>query len=254
MTPRLKPFSILLLALVLCIPGRPAEAQNPADILRTMEEVMRGESSYTEMTMHIVRPRYEREISLRAWALGQDYSLIIVTAPARDEGTAFLLRENNIWNYDPRIDRTVRLPSSMMAQSWMGSDFTNDDLVRESDIVEDYTHEILRRETYEGREAWVIELVPKPDSPIVWGKVITWICTESHIQLKVEHYDQRDRLASTLLLDRIRTINGRELPTRMTMLPEGSPNERTVLTQDVIEFDIDIAPSFFTRQNMQRMR
>jgi outer membrane lipoprotein-sorting protein len=106
---------------------------------------------------------------MRAWALGEEYSLILVTAPARDRGTTYLKRGNEIWNYVPNIDRTIKMPPSMMSQSWMGSDFTNDDLVRESSTVEDYDHRILSEETYRGRDAWVLELIPKPEAAVVGG-------------------------------------------------------------------------------------
>lgn len=231
-----------------------AEAQNPEEIITRMEQVMRGNSSYAEMTMRIERPRYQREVSMRSWTYGRDYTMIIITAPSRDEGTAYLMRENDIWNYDPRIDRTIRLPSSMMAQSWMGSDFTNDDLVRDSDAVEDFEHEILRTEEYEGREAWVIRMIPKPGTPIVWGKVMMWICTETHIQLRIENYDQQDELVNTMKLDRVQDMDDREIPTRITVSPAGKDDERTILTYEEVEFDIDINEQFFTQANMQRQR
>lgn len=223
-------------------------------IIRNMEDVMRGESSFVEMTMTIVRPRYERDVSMRAWAMGEDYSLILVTAPARDEGTTYLKRNNEIWNYVPTIDRTIKMPPSMMSQSWMGSDFTNDDLVRESSTVEDYDHRILREEVYQGRDVWVLELVPHPDAPIVWGKVLLWVTKEDTIQLRVENYDQRDELASTIELDQIMEFNGRSIPSRMTLIPEDSPDQRTVIEYEEMDFNIDIDESFFTQSNMRRVR
>ncbi len=240
-------------ALLISIVTR-AQAQDPAEIIRNMEDMMLGNSNYSEMTMKIERPRYEREISMRSWLLGRDYSMIVVTAPARDEGTAYLMRGNEIWNYDPRIDRTTRLPSSMMAQSWMGSDFTNDDLVRDSDLVDDFEHELLDTEEYEGRQAYVIEMIPKPDTPIVWGKVKMWICSEDYIQLRVENYDQRDRLVNTMRLDEITRFGDRDLPSRITVEPADKDNERTILTYQEMEFNIDIDEDFFTRPNMQRIQ
>ena len=247
------------LALAILLAGTPlsgsqAQDPDPAEIINRMEQVMRGNSNYAEMTMRIERPRFQREVSMRSWMLGRDYSLIIITAPSRDEGTAFLMRENDIWNYDPRIDRTIRLPSSMMAQSWMGSDFTNDDLVRDTDTVEDFEHEILRIEEYKGRNAYVIRLIPKPDTPVVWGKVKMWICAETWIQLRVENYDQQNVLANTMMLDEIREMGGREIPTRISVVPAGKDNERTILVYEKMEFDIDLNRRFFTQENMQRQR
>jgi len=231
-----------------------ASDPNHTEIIRNMEEAMRGERQYAEMTMTIERPRYSREVSMRSWHMGTDHSLIIITAPARDQGAAFLMRGNDIWNYDPRIDRTTRLPSSMMAQSWMGSDFTNDDLVRESDPVEDFEHRLLRTETYNGQQAYVIELIPKPDTPVVWGKVLMWVAAEDYIQLRIENYDQRDHRVTTMEMDEIKSFGNRRVPTRITVTPAGKSNERTILTQHTIDFDVDLDASFFSRANMQRMR
>jgi len=225
-----------------------------AEVIRRMEDTMRGESSYSVMTMKIERPRYSREVTMRAWALGEDYSLILVTAPARDEGTVFLKRRNEIWNFVPSIDRTIKMPPSMMSESWMGSDFTNDDLVRESSVVEDYEHRILRTEAYEGYDCYVLELVPKPEKPIVWGKVLVWVSMESYMQLRVENYDQRGELANTMVLDQILELGGRTLPTRMTLIPADRPQQRTILTFREMQFDIDIDESFFTQQKMRRVR
>ncbi len=227
-------------------------APDPAAIVARMEQTMRGDASYAEMTMRIVRPRFEREISLRAWQLGRNRSLIRVTAPARDQGTAFLLRDKNVWTYDPRIERTTRLPSSMMAQPWMGSDFSNDDLVRDTDTVEDYTHELLRTEPMGDRTVHVVRMVPKPDRPIVWGQVKMWICAKDSLQLRVENFDQRNRLVNTMVLDRIVRFGDRELPSRITVTPEDKENEQTVLLYDKLDFDIELDDTFFTQRNMRR--
>lgn len=246
--------ALAMLFAIIALPAEKAGAQSAAAILERSEEMMRGESQYAEMTMKIERPRYNREVSMRSWLKGRDYSLILITAPARDNGTVFLMRENDIWNYDPRIDRTTRLPSSMMAQSWMGSDFTNDDLVRDSDIIDDFEHQILRTEEYNGYEAYVIELIPKPDTPIVWGKVLIWISKDDYIQLRIENYDQTERLVNTMELSEIEEFGHRKIPTRIVVKPADKENERTVLTYKKIEFDIDVDEAFFSRANMQRVR
>lgn len=247
---------LLLVAIVIgfMLSGGNVHAQSAAEIIERMETVMRGDSQYAEMTMRIVRPRYEREVAMRSWLMGRNHSLVLITAPARDEGTAFLMRGNDIWNYDPRIDRTTRLPSSMMAQSWMGSDFTNDDLVRDSDLVEDFEHELLRTEEYNGFNAYVIEMIPKPDTPIVWGKVKLWIAVDDYIQLRIENYDQRGGLVNTMELDQIEQFGDRRVPTRISVIPADKDDERTILNYQHIEYDIEIDESFFSRANMQRLR
>lgn len=224
-----------------------------AAIIQRMEDQMQGESSRAELTMTIVRPRYTRDMSLKLWSLGQDFAMTLVTAPARDAGTVYLKRDSDIWNYVPNIDRTIKLPPSMMSQSWMGSDFTNDDLVRESSMVEDYAARLLREEDYEGHGAWVLELVPYPDTPVVWGRVLVWVEQEDDLQLRVEYYDQNDVLSDTLTLGDIRMMGGRRLPARMTLTPADEPDQRTVMTYDSVEFGVELSPDFFTRQNMTRV-
>lgn len=246
---------IITLIILFILSGfRFSSAQTSTEIIERMEDVMRGESSYVEMTMTIERPRYTRDVSMRSWAKGEDYSLILITAPARDQGTTFLKRNSEIWNYVPNIDRTIKMPPSMMSQSWMGSDFTNDDLVRESSTVNDYEHRIIREEEYEGHKVWVLELIPKPETPVVWGKVLMWISQEHYFQLRVENYDQRDELANTVSFDNIQTMDDRIIPTRMTLVPADKPNQKTILTYEKMDFSVAMEESFFTQQNMRRIR
>ena len=246
-----KALSVIIL---LFIVASTSQAQSAEEIIQQMEDVMRGESSYAEMTMTIDRPRYTREISMKAWALGEEYSLILITSPARDEGTTYLKRQNEIWNYVPNIDRTIKMPPSMMSQSWMGSDFTNDDLVRESSTLEDYDHSILREEPLDGRDTWVMELIPKPDAAIVWGKVLIWVDKEHFILLKEENYDQNEQIENTIHFSEISEIGNRVFPTKMLLQPADNPNQKTIMEYQELEFDIDINESFFTQQNMRRVR
>ncbi len=231
-----------------------ANALDPDGIIVKMESAMRGESSYTEMVMRIERPRYSRELSMRCWLKGLDYSLVIITSPARDEGMAYLMRNDEIWNYDPRIDRITRLPPSMMFQSWMNSDFTNDDIVRDTDLLRDYDKRLLGREPCEEKKCFVIEMVPKPNTPIVWGKVKMWISEDDFLQRRVENYDQRGALVSTMTMDRIMRFDGRYIPSRITLIPAGKEGERTILTYTKATFDIGVGSDFFSFVNMQRLR
>jgi outer membrane lipoprotein-sorting protein len=231
-----------------------AEEPDPTLIIDRMVDAMRGDASYAEMTMRIERPRYTREVAMRSWSKGRKASLVLITAPARDRGTVYLMRDNDIWTYDPRIDRITRLPSSMLAQSWMGSDFTNDDLIRDSDPVKDYQHRFLHTEEYQGYQSYVIDMIPKPDAPIVWGKVRVWVSSSNYLQLRAEHYDQRGDLVNSMEFDQITQFGARELPARITVLPAGKQNERTVLTYEDVSFDIDIDDDFFSRATMQRLR
>lgn len=249
---------ILLLTSILMLLGAAlAElfaAETAKSIIEKMEDKMRGESSYFEMTMTTVRPRYTREVSMKTWSKGDDYSMILITAPARDQGTAFLKRGNEIWNFVPNIDRMIKMPPSMMSQSWMGSDFSNDDLVRESSTISDYAHRILKEEKLNGYDCWILELIPHPESSIVYGKVLTWIVKDLFVQLKVENYDEDGFLVSTLNFSEIKDMGGRKIPTVMEMIPADKPNQKTMLSYNKAQFNIAIEESFFSVQNLRNIR
>lgn len=231
--------------------GSAAAAEEcPREILREMESNMRGDSSRQVMSMKTVRPRYTREISMHSWALGDDYALIHVTAPPRDEGTAFLKRRNEIWNYQPAIERTIRMPPSMMSQSWMGSDFTNDDLVSASSLADDYTHELAGTVSLDERECYLIELVPLPETPVVYEKTIYWVDREHRLPLKAENYDERDELVNTIHFREIEEKGGRLLPTVLEMVPADSENRKTVITIHEAEFDVELSEEFFSVRNL----
>lgn len=241
-------------ALVFCLFVAGAEAQNATDIVRKADEKMQGENGYAEMVMKIVRPDWSREITMKSWAKDQDYSLILITGPARDKGTAFLKRGREMWNWQPSIDRVIKLPPSMMMQSWMGSDFTNDDLVRQSSIVNDYTHELLGDSTLLGREVWKIEFTPKEDAPVVWGKIEGYIDKKDYLQLLIKYYDEDGYLVNTMILSDIRNLGGRELPTKLEMIPAENPDQKTVIQYQTRSFDEEMPDSFFSIQNLKKVR
>lgn len=246
----------LACCLVLAAGWSPSIAQDAPDateIVRRADQKMRGESSRSEITMRIVRPSWERELSMKGWSLGNRFSLILVTAPARDAGTAYLKRGNEIWHWLPDINRTVKLPPSMMSQSWMGSDFSNNDLVRESSIVTDYDHSLAGDSTVSGRDCWRIEMTPKPDAPVVWGTVVSYISMGEYLQLRTEFYDEDGRLVKTMEGSEIATLGGRTIPTRMDMIPADEEGHRTVLLYHSLQFDVGLEESFFSIQNMKRV-
>jgi outer membrane lipoprotein-sorting protein len=250
----MKNLKAIIILMIVGITGNDISARNPVEIIRLMEDNMRGDASYTEMTMEVVRPRYTREISMRSWTLGDDFALINITAPARDEGTGFLKRGNDIWNYVPNIDRTIKMPPSMMSQSWMGSDFTNDDLVQGTSRVDDFTHELAGTETVDGRECWVIEMTPRPEAPVVYEKVMVWVIQEFYLPAKIENYDEHGDLVNTIRFREIETLGGRRIPTVTEMIPEDKRNHRTVIRTHDADFNINLSQGFFSIENLTRKR
>lgn len=234
--------------------GLGVSAQSAEEIIRKADEQMRGVSSRGEMKMEIVRPKWTREISMKTWSVGNKYSLTLITSPARDAGTGFLKREKELWNWQPTIDRVIKMPPSMMMQSWMGSDFTNDDLVRESSIVNDYKHALLGDTTINGYDAWKLELTAREDAPVVWGKIVAFIEKNDFYQLLFKYYDEDGYLINTMKLYDIKQLGNRTIPTRMEMIPAENPDQKTVLTYLDMEFDIDVDASFFSIQNLKRIK
>ncbi|HBQ58303.1 MAG TPA: outer membrane lipoprotein-sorting protein [Balneolaceae bacterium] len=227
--------------------------QDATEIIRQMDEKMRGESLKAEMSMTIVRPTWERTVSMKSWSKDNEYSLILITAPARDEGTAYLKRGNEIWNWVPSVGRTIKMPPSMMMQSWMGSDFTNDDLVRESSVVTDYEHELVDEDSIDGRECYKIQMTPKPDAPVVWDRVDVWVSKEEYLQLRSEFYDEFGELINVMKGMNVKEFDGRMIPSKMEMIPQDKEGHKTVLEYESMEFNVGIPESFFSVQNMRRV-
>jgi len=217
------------------------------------DQKFRGESSEGIMRMSIVRPKWERTIEMKSWSLGTEYFMVYITAPAKEKGQAFLKRENEMWQWLPSIERMIKLPPSMMMQSWMGSDFTNDDLMQESSIVKDYEKMTLGFEKMNGFECYKIELTPKPEAVVVWDKIILWISKDNFYQLKADYYDEFGDLVQTMTGSNIKTLDDRKLPATMTIEPADEPGNKTILEYVEMDFNIDITESFFSQQRMKRL-
>jgi outer membrane lipoprotein-sorting protein len=168
------------------------------DVIKKADEKMRGKTSQSEMTIQIIRPTWTREMKMKAWTKETRFAMILITSPAKEKGTVFLKDNKEVWNWVPSIERVVKLPPSMMSQSWMGTDFSNDDLVKESSVVEDYIHSFAGDTVLEGRACHKIKLIPKPDAAVVWGKIILWIDKKDYMQLRAEFYDEENMLINTM--------------------------------------------------------
>lgn len=245
---------INLIALTFLSLASTAQTTDIREIVKKADEKLRGTSSIGEVTMTIQRPSWERTLSMKNWTLGTEYSLILITAPAKEKGQVFLKRESEMWNWLPSIDRMIKIPPSMMMQSWMGSDFTNDDLVKESSIVKDYTHKLIGKETIENYPCYKVELIPLEDAPVVWGKIYMWISQDEFLWLKAEFFDEDGFLVNTEILTDVKKMDDRIIPTRMEMIPADKEGHKTIMTFDNIDFEVPIKDSFFSIQNMKRIR
>lgn len=245
---------VLILVLSAAIPGRGQEI-SPKEIIRKADEKFNGEKTSTSvMAMTIVRPTWERTIEFKNWTSGREYALTLITAPAKEKGQSFLKRQNEMWNWNPTISRLIKLPPSMMSQGWMGSDYTNDDILKESSVVNDYDHEILAEEEYEGRICYKIKMVAKEDAAVIWGHQVRWIDKTDFLFMKSELYDEDGYLVRTELGSEIKTMDGRLIPTRIELIPAEEEDQKTVIEMKEVKFNDPIKDSFFSQQNMKRVR
>lgn len=232
----------------------PVEGQTAREIVDRVDRLLRGRSSSGTVRMEIVTQNWERSMRMRIWSLGTEYSLIRILSPRRDEGTATLKSGNQIWNYLPRVDRTIRIPPSLMGGAWMGSHFTNDDLVKESRIIDDYDIEI----TFDGRRngalVWEFTLTPKPEAAVVWGAIVEEVRQEDLMPVWVHYYDDDGEVARTATFGNYRMMDSRLVPAEMVMVPADKPAESTTIIYEDLAFDIDLSEEFFSLRNLRSLR
>ena len=230
-----------------------SSAQDAAEIVRKSIDNWRGESSYGVMSMTIHRPSWERSMSMRAWTSGTKKSLVRVTAPKKDAGNGTLMVDNNMWSYAPKVNRVIKVPSSMMGQSWMGSDFSNKDVSRADDIVDQYDHTLLATEEHDGHTVFTIESIPHEEAAVVWGKEVMRI-RDDDVLVSQDFFDQDGVLVKSLRSTEIGEMGGRTIAIRQRMTKVDTEDEWTEFLIDGVEFDVEISDNVFTRSNLQNPR
>jgi len=221
-------------------------------ILDHVDDLYRGESSHGQLTMTVTTAHWTRSLEIEFWSKGKDQSLFRILAPKKEEGTATLRSGNDIWNYLPRIKRIIKLPSSMMSASWMGSHLTNDDLVKESRMANDYSYEVTFDGNRGGRTVVEITCTPKPQAAVVWGKVTVTVDRERYLPLEIRYFDQDQSLSRTLTFSDVAALAGRELPTVLTVVPSDKPGESTVIHYEKLAFDVPLGDDFFSLRTLQQ--
>lgn len=231
-----------------------AVSQDARDIVKKADDRAKGKSSVATITIQTIRPKWTREMTVKSWTKGNDWVIILVIQPVKDKGIVYLKRKKEVWNWIPAIERNIKLPPSMMSQSWMGTDFTNDDLVKEASVVEDYNHTIIGDTIIEGRSCYKIQMLPKPAAAVVWGKLLMCIDKKDFLMLQVKYFDEDGKLINTMLARDIKILGGKLLPARMEMIPADKPGNKTVLIYNELLFDKPIDDNFFSTQNMPNLR
>lgn len=257
MNMNVKKMMLLMTALIILSSCLPVSAQQltAKEIVTKADEKFNGEmSGYSVMSMTIIRPSWQRTVEFKSWSLEDEYALTLITAPAREKGQTFLKRENEMWSWNPAINRLIKLPPSMMSQGWMGSDYTNDDILRESSVINDYTHSLEGEEDIDGRTCYRIKLLAKEDAGVLWGHQLWWVDKKEFIVLKAELYDEDGYLVRTERGTDLKTMDGRFIPSAIELVPAEEPGRKTVLKILEIKFNVRLEESFFSQQNMKTIR
>lgn len=243
-----------LTLLALTPAAAPADDADPeiTALLKRMDDLYRGsESSHATVTMRVKTNRFQREMRMETWAQGTENTLVRILDPARDRGTATLKVDQNIWNYLPKVDRTIKVPVAMMSGSWMGSHFSNDDLVDSSRFSEDFTCSALERPAGPSGY-WLLECIPNEDAVVVYSKTTLKIRADNLIAEEVADYNERGELVRTMTLSEIDTIDGRAFPRQMRMVPADKPDEFTEMVYEEMAFDVRFDDDTFTLRALKQ--
>jgi outer membrane lipoprotein-sorting protein len=245
---------VVFIAFLLSSPPAALRAQRPdgLTIARKCDEALKGKTEQGSAAMTVHTPEWQRTMELKFWYDYPQKTFIRITSPAKDAGTGTLRAGSNMWTYLPSVERVIKIPPSLMLQSWMGSDFTNDDLVKESSLPTDYTHRVEGETTEDGDACYRLIATPKPNAAVVWGKLVLLIRKSDFLPRREEFYDDSGAIVKTLYFDQIRAIGSRSYPMHWRMVSHSKPGHETTLTFSTLEFDKPISAGIFTQQNLER--
>lgn len=235
-------------------PSATQEGLSAKEIIQKVDDNMQGESSTSTLKMSVVRPRYTRTITLKSWSLGKKNFMGYVTAPAREKGQVTMKVDQEMWQYTPSINRLIKLPPSMMSQGFMGSDYSNDDLVKQSSIVEDYKQTLQSEALIDGHNCYVIKLIPHKGSDVVWSRVIYWVDKENFVVRKSTYYDEENILVRTIYGKDVKLFGTHYVSTILEIIPAEEPENKTIIETLKMRFNVSLSTRFFTQQRMKRIR
>ena len=227
--------------------------QDATEIVKTADARMRGKTSQALITIQTVRPGWTREMKVKTWMKGTDLAMILIQSPAKERGIVYLKRRKEVWNWLPSLEKIIKLPPSMMSQSWMGTDFTNDDLVKESSIVFDYTHQLIGDTVIAERDCYQIRMLPKPEAAVVWGQLIVCIDKKDYLELHTRFYDEEGVMINSMNAYDIKKMDNRTIPTRFEMIPADKPGRKTVMIYEQVHYDRPMDDGFFTTEQMKQV-
>lgn len=244
---------LALAAGILVFPASAQEQLSVDEIVEKMDKLYRSDTSEGRIEMTIVTENWKRTLTMNIWSEGLDKTFVHITGPKKDAGITTLRKKTEMWNYFPKINKVMKVPPSMMMSSWMGSDFTNDDLVKESSMTRDYYAKLIKPENAD-QDNYYVELVPKKDVPIVWARIVIVVRKKDYIPVEQSYFDEKGRKMRVMTFGELKDFNGRRIPSVLEMRPLNKPDKKTVIRYIDVEFDVDLKPDVFTLRNLQRKR
>jgi outer membrane lipoprotein-sorting protein len=246
-------YALALITALLLLPlnGFSQDIPDVYEIVNTIDKLYRSKTSRGELEMTIVTENWTRTLGMEVWTEELDKTFISITGPKRDAGISTLRIENEMWNYFPKINKVMKVPPSMMMSSWMGSDFTNDDLVKESSMTRDYSAKLITPDNPDPNN-YYIELIPREDIPSIWARILLVVRKKDYIPVQQDYYDEKGRKMRVMQFKDIKTFGDRSIPSVLEMIPLNKKNKKTVITYSDIEFDIQLKPDVFTLRNLQK--
>ena len=246
-------FLLIFSMTVLKVPASQASDAEVEEIIRHIDQLYRSETSHAEISMQIKTPNWERTLSMTVWTKGTDKTFIRINSPKKEKDITTLRIGKEMWNYLPKVNKTFKISPSMMMGSWMGSDFTNDDLVRESSLIDDYSSQLITPDDA-SPDLIYIALIPKEDSAIVWGKVISAVRSSDYLPVWQHFYDEKEKLMRVLNYKDIKSFGAKTIPTVMEMIPQNKEGHKTVVRFLKADFNSKVDDNIFTRRNLQKRR
>ena len=244
----------VFLTVILIVPTAGTQVEETTaevkQIIRDIDQLYRSSSSYSEIEMEIVTPRWQRTLAMKCWTQGLDKTFLCITAPRKENGVATLRIGNEMWNYLPKTNKVIKIPPSMMMSSWMGSDFTNDDLVKEFSLFEDYSYELITVDSARD-DLLYVNCIPREDLPIVWGNIVVAARRSDHLPIWQKYYDEKGKLMRVLQYRDIRKFGKRTLPSEMEMIPQAKEGHKTVIRYLQLDFDRNVDDGVFSLRNLR---
>lgn len=238
---------VLLLCISLCSSAFTMADEKAVNLLKKVDELYRSQTAIATMQMTVLTPNWQRTMKLKSWGRGLEDTFIRILSPKKDRGVATLKIDKEMWNYFPKINKVIKVPPSMMMGSWMGSDFTNDDLVREVSLVEDYHVDLTEKD-----ELYTLKLSPKQNTVTVWEKIEFTVQKKDLMPLEQRYYNEKDELVRSMVFDKVKEFNGRAMPARMVMTPHKKPGNSTVIEYLEMSFDQPLPKNIFSLRNLQK--